>query len=50
MTPAKEAAAVHLRAQGKTLLDISEALGVSVSTVVRSLGSREQTTNSEGDR
>lgn len=50
MTPAKEAAAVHLRAQGKTLLDISGALGVSVSTVVRSLGSREQTTSSKGDR
>ncbi len=40
MTPAKEEAAHHLRAQGKTLQDISAVLGVSLSTVVRTFGSQ----------
>jgi DNA invertase Pin-like site-specific DNA recombinase len=50
MTPAKEEAAHHLRAQGKTLQDISAALGVSLSTVVRTFGSRNMMSNAGGER
>jgi DNA invertase Pin-like site-specific DNA recombinase len=50
MTPAKEEAAHHLRAQGKTLQDISAALGVSLSTVVRTFGSRNMMNNAGGER
>lgn len=50
MTPAKVEAAHHLRAQGKTLQDISAALGVSLSTVVRTFASRNQMTDAGGER
>jgi DNA invertase Pin-like site-specific DNA recombinase len=50
MTPAKEEAAHHLRAQGKTLQDISAALGVSLSTVVRTFGSRNMMSNAGSER
>jgi DNA invertase Pin-like site-specific DNA recombinase len=50
MTPAKEEAAHHLRAQGKTLQDIAAALGVSLSTVVRTLGPRTVTLEAVGER
>lgn len=50
MTPAKEVAAHHLRAQGKTLQDISAALGVNLSTVVRTFGSRNMMSNAGSER
>lgn len=50
MTPAKEEAARHLRAQGKTLQDISGALGVSLSTVVRTFASRTVMNDAGGER
>lgn len=50
MAPAKEDAAHHLRAQWKTLQDISAVLGVSLSTVVRTFGFRNLVTPERGDR